>query len=357
MQEMIVKSNNDAAEALRTDSRIGTPREVTDFLQNDIGLSNKTVMGSGKATDTKGTNSQSTANDFTKFLVLLAHKDLIGVKKDSNYEKLLDYMKQATTDGHSARDGIVAGVGGGIEVADKPGWASDPAAPASNDVGIVYYKSNPYVISILSDKPFQWSGVAAIAKAVHEKISSGDVSTDSGSDCGDGSTGGLGGGGLINTVKDYAWPDYHPAPYLSRKPAYATAVATASKKGLYVGGTVGGVAGIDCGGFVTRVMLDSGYEPEYNSSGKGGATGSPDNPGTQWGWLDKNWQKLNPKSTKDLQPGDVAINSSHTYMYVGKVEGFNSVVASASYGESSGRAPMAGHEAAASPNFTWYRKK
>ena len=164
---------------------------------------------------------------------------------------------------------------------------------------------------------------------------------------------------MSSTVKTYAYPDYHPAPYNKPKKEYADAVVKAQKEGLYVGGTVDGYDGIDCGGFVTRVMLDSGYEPKYNSSGKGGFTGSPGDPNTQWGWLDTNWQKVNVSSTKDLEPGDVAINSSHTFMYVGEISGFNDVFASASYSTSgSGRAPMAGQGDAMTPGkYNWYRKK
>lgn len=195
------------------------------------------------------------------------------------------------------------------------------------------------------------------AKAVLREF--GDNAAGDSTVSGDAGANGCGGGAvsgdLLGTVINYAWPDYHPAPYLKRKQAYANAVATAQQQGLYVGGSVGGVAGIDCGGFVTRVMLDSGFEPGYNFNGKGGNTIE------QQKWLDQNWRKLSPEEFKDtskLQPGDVAINDDHTYMYVGKINNFNSVTASASYSQSgNGRAPMAGHEAAGDPNFSWYRKK
>jgi hypothetical protein len=320
------------------------------MLQNDLGLSNKTVMGNGKATDPAGSNSQSTANDFTKFLMLLYKNKLPGITSVANYDILIGFMNHATTDGNSARDGIVAGVGKSVKVADKPGWAPAGTDPASNDVGIVY-ADNPYVISILTDKPDKWDGVAAIAKAVQDKLNAGS-SDGSGAAAGCAPEAGVGNGDLLTTVKTYAWPSYHPAVYINTRPAYAAAVAKARKEGRYVGGTAH--PGIDCGGFVTTAMIDSGYEPNYNSSGKGGFTGSPNDPKTQWGWLDKNWQKIHPTSTKDMQPGDVAINDHHTYMYVGKIAGFNSITASASLDE---RAPMAGHEAPADPSFTWYRKK
>ncbi len=366
MTKMIINSDNDAAEALRTNSTIGTPAVVTKLLQSSVGLSDKTVMGTGSASDPKGSNSQSTADDYVKFLLLLQKHKLPGVSKEENYTKLINLMKKATTDGGSGREGIAEGVPGSTEVADKPGWAGGGTDPASNDVGIVYLKDKPYVVAILTDKPNKWTGVASIAKEINTAMAGGKTATtpkagaaaevDSGTSTGTAlkaDCGGSGGNGdLVGTVKSYAHPEYHAAPFLKRTPAYAAAVAAAIKKGQYVGGSVGGVAGIDCGGFVTRVMLDSGYEPKYNSSGKGGNTLS------QEPWMAKNWKKINPKSTSDMEPGDVAINANHTYLYVGKIGGFNSVTASASYSTSgNGRAPMAGHEAAADPDFNWYRKK
>ncbi len=338
MDKMILNSDNDAAEALRTSPRIGNAATVTKMLQNDVGLSNKTVMGTGNWRErTKGTNSKSTANDFTKFLDLLYKKKLPGVKSDQNYATLIGLMKRASGNG---RAGIPAGIGGGTDVANKPGWGPD----ATNDVGIVYLKDNPYNLAILTDNGNQkWSSIANIA---------GEVNKAMGGTSGASSGGCEGGGDITSTVKQYAWPEYHAAPYLQRKPAYATAVSKAKSEGKYVGGTVGGVEGIDCGGFVTLLVTNSGFDPKYNYNGKGGATTEQEN------WLRSNWQQIRPSSTKDLKAGDVAISSSHTYIYVGKIDGFQTSIASASYSESgNGRAPMSGRETAADPAYNWYRKK
>lgn len=160
---------------------------------------------------------------------------------------------------------------------------------------------------------------------------------------------------LQEYVKKYAWPDYHPAPYTAMMPDYAEVIAKRRSEGLYVG-----AGGIDCGGFVTTIIQESGYDPNYNYSGKGGATP------TQLRWLRANWTLLNanentPIDTSILQPGDVAIYSNsehgHTFLYVGEIDGFNSDVASASFKE---RSPMAGR-----PSLTygpdkmivlWFRK-
>lgn len=342
MENMIVNSNNEAAIELR--SKAGGGDKITSLLQNDVGLSDKTLVGNGNPSDVGGTGSQSTANDYVKFLKLLEKKKLPGVEKDTNYDKLLGYMKRAKTD--SGRSGIAAGVGD-TKVADKPGWSSeDPTA--TTDVGIVYLDNKPYALAILTDNPNPdgFKGIASIAKSIHENLKS-----ESGNSCEGTNT-----GDLTSTVQSYAWPDYHPAPYHQRKPAYARAVQTASQKGKYIGGSVAGVAGIDCGGFVTRVLQDSGFDKQYNdtSAGKGNTTGG------QIPYLNNSgkWKKINNPTTGRLKPGDVAINDDHTYLYVGKIDSFNSVTASASYSQSgNGRAPMAGHESAADPDFTWYTKK
>jgi hypothetical protein len=158
-------------------------------------------------------------------------------------------------------------------------------------------------------------------------------------------------GNLSELTLSYAWPTYSRGPFLERKPAYSQAVEEAKKRGEYVGGTVDGVEGIDCGGFVTRLVINSNFDSGYNYNGKGGNTT------TQEQWLKENWTQIYPKTTADHQPGDVAINSDHTYIYVGQINGFESLTASASYStRGKGRAPMAGSEQPASSEFNWYRK-
>jgi beta-lactamase class A len=333
MEQMIVNSNNEAAEALRLNSKIGTPSAVTNMLQNDVGLSNKTIMGDG---DNTNSNSVSTSNDFSKFLVLLEKNKLPGVKRKENYDHLINLMKKATTDGSSARAGIVAGVGKDTDVADKPGW-SGTAPTASNDVGIVYLKSNPYVVSILTDAPNQWSGVATIAKGVNELMGGSDAA--GGADCV-----AAGNGDLTAIVETYAWPKYSNPNY-DPTAAYKTAYDKAVKNGQYPGSDY-----TDCGAFVTRAMIDSGYEPGYNYGGK--LSAGAGNTINQMAWLKSHWQKVAMNSTKDLQPGDVAISSSHTYMYTGKIDGFQYAFASASQGS---RVPMSSDYYDA--GFTWYRKE
>lgn len=153
------------------------------------------------------------------------------------------------------------------------------------------------------------------------------------------------GGDFISTLTAYAHPEYHPKPYTKLMPAYKDAVEKAIADGRFVGGNK--YKGVDCGGFVTLLVNNSGFDKSYNYSGKGG------NVPIQEKWLKENWQQIFPTTTADHQPGDVAINDNHTYIYVGEVTGFDSDTASASL---DGRAPMAGSEIPADPDFRWYRK-
>lgn len=156
---------------------------------------------------------------------------------------------------------------------------------------------------------------------------------------------------LLDLVKKYAWPTYSSVK-TDKMPDYQKAVTSAKQNGIYVGND-----GVDCGGFVTLLMINSGFEPNYNFGGKfSQGAGITD---TQEAWARKNWKLLGTGSTIDtstLRPGDVAFLPGHTFVYIGgKVPGWDSkyVVASASNGR---RSPMAGHESLTDPNVTWFRK-
>ena len=158
---------------------------------------------------------------------------------------------------------------------------------------------------------------------------------------------------LQATVKLYAWPEYHAPSFVKMKPEYQAAINTAKKTGGYTGGI--NHPGVDCGGFVTRVIVDSGYEPTYNA--KNGATEG------QKQWLDANWENLGNAASIDvatLRPGDVAMQDGHTFLFAGKgIDGFGTTagwkgVASSSLDE---RSPMAGLESLTDSAVTWYRKK
>lgn len=99
----------------------------------------------------------------------------------------------------------------------------------------------------------------------------------------------------------------------------------------------GGCGGQDCGGFVTTLMKESGWDPDYNS--KNGNTVS------QIEYLEDSdkWKDVTSsiKSNDDAKPGDVIIchhgirghycpGRGHTLVFVGEIDGFEGKMASAS---------------------------
>ena len=151
-----------------------------------------------------------------------------------------------------------------------------------------------------------------------------------------------GSGNIQEYILGYAWPQYHDPPYLDMTPKYEAAVNKRQSEGKYVGGE--SYPGRDCGGFVTTLMQESGYDPNYNSDKCG--TDCQENYVKREGW------ELVTDTSK-LQPGDVAfdVSGGHTWVYAGEIAGFDSVVASASLDT---RAPMAGHEGV--DGARWYHR-
>lgn len=117
----------------------------------------------------------------------------------------------------------------------------------------------------------------------------------------------------------------------------------------------GGSGGIDCGAFVTILMHESGWDPDYNSN-NGNTQGQYD-----YLMASDKWELLNPNHEdipeSDLLPGDVAILPNyHTFAYVGQIEGRANSIASASLGA---RAPSAGapYETPGDGSYWWFRNK
>ncbi len=174
----------------------------------------------------------------------------------------------------------------------------------------------------------------------------------------DGNCSGAASGNAVQTAINYAWPTYTAPPFTTLKPSYATAVKAAQKAGKYVGGGIN--PGVDCGGFVTRTMQDSGVDPKYGGGG---------NVVTQHKYIKESglYKLVAVKSTVDLRPGDIAIaiDEGHTFMYVGpnntgsngdgSPAKFTTSIASASYSTTgrSWRAPMAGHENPLRDNYIY----
>lgn len=161
----------------------------------------------------------------------------------------------------------------------------------------------------------------------------------------------LGNGSAVDTAINYAWPTYRGAGYTTRKPEYIEATAKAQTAGKYIGGC----NGVDCGGFTTRVMQDSGADPDYNNVAptKGPVTSQED---YMKRFPDKYEARGAITSPSQLKGGDIAIafDRGHTFMYVGDqtAKGFQTHIASASLCD---RAPMAGREAITGNR--WYSLK
>ena len=224
--------------------------------------------------------------------------------------------------------------------------------------------STPEEAAVVFEATFERSGGSALsqrqsnAKALYDKYkdssslsSSGAALPGTSASC---SSGSGGSSELQNYTLKYAWKELKHNPRKERTPDYTNAISTAVNEGRYVG-----EEGIDCGGFVTTLLYDSGFDKTYNKDAKGGPTYE------QEAWAKANWQRLGnangtyepdgSKFTEDkLQPGDVAFSQGHTWIYVGEISGFESKYASASQGI---KAPSAGEEGFFYDQNVWYRKK
>lgn len=158
----------------------------------------------------------------------------------------------------------------------------------------------------------------------------------------------------IDLAIKYAWTTHNHQPQTEMKPTYKAAFQAAQSSGQYVGGIT--YPGVDCGGFITRVMIDSGADPGYNYGGKLPKAGPTSK---QQQYLDEQvtaGKYTKVTDTNKLQPGDIAINSQHTYMYIGDQHPANFLGNSVSASLDS-RAPSASNlylSNDAGP-FSWYR--
>ena len=167
---------------------------------------------------------------------------------------------------------------------------------------------------------------------------------------------------ILATIQAFAWPDYNGVDsclngtdadtclHVKGKPAY---VAALRKTGAYTG-DASVALGADCGAFVTAVMRESGADPKYNS-GNGDTS-------MQKIYLDQHrnlYTRIGDSTSEDfvkkLLPGDIAVNSHHTYIFVGNaIPGWGGTAASASQNDRTGMASYYYASTKGIP-FTWYR--
>lgn len=266
--------------------------------------------------------------------------DAAGSSRTVVFVTAYDSSNPSRYDGLNSTIQAVASANSNVVVAD---WA---AAASADPTKYIDQSDGSFV------HPTYGEGTALFAKVIADA-----VNRNAGADgCAPGS-------GFVGTVLGYAWPEYHAAQFLDRMPAYEATVTNRVDNGIWVGGSVQGVPGIDCGGFVTILVQDSGWDPNYNKAEGGGIWGATDG---QEQYAKTHWTALNPSGVIDtsiLQPGDVAFTDGHTFIYVGEIPGFDSNIASASYSYdgSGGRAPMAGRESIDTYDggapVRWYRKQ
>ena len=224
--------------------------------------------------------------------------------------------------------------------------------------------STPEEAAVVFEATFERSGGSALsqrqsnAKALYDKYKDSTSLSSSGAAL-PGTSASCSSSGASSSLQEYtlkyAWPQIHHEPLIQRKDEYIEAIYKATDEGRYIGSDYG----VDCGGFVTTLVYDSGFDKTYNHNAKGG------NSFVQYVWANLNWQALGKandtflpdgsKFTDDkLQPGDVAFSPGHTWIYVGEINGFESKYASASQGE---KAPSAGGEGFDWAGAVWFRKK
>jgi hypothetical protein len=137
------------------------------------------------------------------------------------------------------------------------------------------------------------------------------------------------------------------------KDTYKAAVDAAKKNGEYIGGIA--YPGIDCGGFVTRVMRNSGADKDYNDYE--GPTSQ------QQKYMDDHPEKYEKigavSSVGKLKPGDIAVNSQHTFLYVGPEASHPNFKGNAAASSLDDYAPTANNTyfSNGAGSFMWYRLK
>lgn len=134
---------------------------------------------------------------------------------------------------------------------------------------------------------------------------------------GDSCSAGVVSGNIVETALNLAWDTRGHGPNQSdAKPSYQSAMPKFN-------GATTTFPYSDCGVFTSTVMISSGADPDYPKR-------STD---VQLIYLQSSqkYREINTKNTAELAPGDVFINNSHTYLYVGPQPGGYSIVAASLY--------------------------
>lgn len=138
------------------------------------------------------------------------------------------------------------------------------------------------------------------------------------------------GEGFVAKVTAYTWPyEWRNGPSPDRAAAkpttltaeYKRAIDQAKATNLYVGAN-----GVDCGGYVTRLVRDSGLDPTYNNIKNGNIEGGPTATQSKYLQTSGKWRKIESgQPSSYYRPGDVAMQDGHTLIFVGDIASFWSV--------------------------------
>jgi hypothetical protein len=145
----------------------------------------------------------------------------------------------------------------------------------------------------------------------------GNGSTATGTQTGSTCSTGVVAGNIVQTALNFAWDTTgHGPEEADAKPTYQKAMPQYN-------GSTDAQPFSDCGVFVSTVMIASGADPHYPKRGTL----------VQIPYLKSHpsmYQEFdNVDNTSQLQPGDILINSAHTYLYTGhQSDGYDAVAAS-----------------------------
>ncbi|MEX2006672.1 MAG: lytic transglycosylase domain-containing protein [Candidatus Saccharimonadales bacterium] len=192
---------------------------------------------------------------------------------------------------------------------------------ASAPLTTLYEETREYVSNIhsLLSSGFTKSGKPGYPDPLPKIGSSGATSATS-VDFSSGCSSGVVAGSIVQTALNLAWETAgHGKEEQEAKPSYRTAMPQYN-------GSSGNDVWSDCGVFVSTVMRASGADPDY-----------PVRLSAAQMQYVKNSPKYitfeNIRSVDQLRPGDILVNTQHTYLFVGSPSGRNYNAVSASLGE------------------------
>ncbi len=232
-------------------------------------------------------------------------------------------------------------------------WGMNPSV--SGNSGLFDVNGNKFIITLYINQTGKNAEIKAATEDIIAALSNGKTMPSSPTPTTSGCTSSS---SIVQTVLQYAWSNPGHTPATEPTAAYQAAIKKAISNNEYTGASGGGYDGIDCGAFVTRVMRDSGADPAYNKYKDNGGNVTEGNTIWQKKYLDQavgqgKYKPVTVNTIKDLQTGDIAISTDHTFIYMGSVPSFNGNHA---YASQSTDAPTAGTvDISYMKQFNWYR--